>query len=176
MAHLLQSNTPIALVGLPGSGKTTVGRNFAHKYNLEFVDTDQVIESIIQCTIREYFEKEGEPAFRALEVSVIQDLLHKSNCVISTGGGAVLSPVTRGSLATLSRCAYLRASPQDLYRRLRNDKKRPLLQSANPLQTLIDLHTARDGLYREAAEYVIDTGRPSVSALVALLATKFGYA
>jgi len=156
----------VCLIGLPGAGKTTVGRQLARRLQLAFVDSDQVIEARIGGTIREFFEREGEEAFRDIEEAVIDELTRGGPCVLSTGGGAVLRPANRRRLRERGRVFYLRASPDDLYRRLRHDRTRPLLQVADPLQRLRELYAVRDPLYRETAHHVIETGRPSVTMLV----------
>jgi shikimate kinase len=164
----------IALVGLPGAGKTTVGRSLARLTNLPFIDTDQLIESRLGCTIRELFDQQGESAFRKIESFTIEELSERGNCVLSTGGGAVLEDANRHYLKTKFRCVYLRATPQDLFRRLRNDSKRPLLQVADPLQTITQLFSVRDPLYLQVAKVVVETGRPSVGALVERIAKELG--
>ena len=156
----------IIFVGLPGSGKTTVGRQLARRLGLPFADSDHVIEQRLGCSIREYFVREGEDNFRDVEEAVLDDLsLHHSG-VISTGGGSVLREANRRRLHERGQVIYLRSSPEDVYRRLRHDTVRPLLQVEDPLARLRALYEARDPLYRETAHYVIETGRPSVSALV----------
>ena len=154
------------LVGLPGAGKTTVGRSLARIVGMDFLDTDQIIESKIGCSIRDYFDRKGEAYFREIESSTIEELIGSSRCVVSTGGGVVLDGGNRQVLKQFFNCIYLRATPEDLYRRLRYDRKRPLLQVSDPLQTLRQLYTVRDPLYMEVAKIVVDTGRPSVGTLV----------
>lgn len=159
----------IVLVGLPGSGKTTVGKQLARRLKLPFVDSDHVIEERLGCSIREFFEREGEDRFRDVEQEVIDELSRGQACVLSTGGGAVLRPANRQYLHERGRVVYLRSTPEDVYRRVRHDRNRPLLLVADPLQRLRDLYDVRDPLYREAAHYVIDTGRPSVATLVNMI-------
>lgn len=156
----------LVLVGLPGSGKSTVGRGLARRVGLPFVDSDHVIEQRLGCSIRDFFAREGEPAFRDLEQQVLADLAAGPACVLATGGGSVLRAANRDTLRGAGHVVYLRASPDELWRRLRNDTKRPLLQVADPQKALRDLYAKRDPLYREVAEFVVDTGRPSVSTLV----------
>jgi shikimate kinase len=156
----------IALVGLPGAGKSAVGRRLGARLDLPFVDTDHVIEQRIGCSIRDYFEREGETAFRDLEQAVIEDLGAQPLGILATGGGAVLRQANRTQLRERFHVIYLRSSPEDLFRRLRHDVKRPLLQVADPLGRLRELHDARDPLYRETAHDVVDTGRPSITMLV----------
>jgi len=158
----------ISLVGLPGSGKSTVGRQLARRLQLHFSDSDQVIEQRIGCPIREYFEREGEASFRDIEEQVL-DQLSKQSGVLSTGGGAVLRDANRQRLHTRGKVVYLKSTPEELMRRLRHDTQRPLLQVGDPLQRLRELYAVRDPLYRETAHFVIDTGRPSVATLVNMI-------
>jgi shikimate kinase len=156
----------ISLVGLPGSGKSTVGRQLARRLSLPFFDSDHVIEQRLGCSIREFFEREGEERFREVEASVLDALTLGEAGVLSTGGGSVLRPINRTHLHTRGHVVYLRSTPEEVWRRLRHDRNRPLLQVADPLQRLRDLYEVRDPLYRETAHYVIETGRPSVATLV----------
>lgn len=158
-----------SLVGLPGSGKSTVGRQLARRLQLPFVDSDQVIEGRLGCSIRQFFEREGEDNFRAVEAEVIDDLTMAPRGVLSTGGGTVLRPANRLNLRQRGRVIYLNSSPDELFRRLRHDRHRPLLQVNDPLGRLRDLHAVRDPLYRETAHFIIETGRPSVAMLVNMI-------
>jgi shikimate kinase len=156
----------IACVGLPGSGKSTVGRQLARRMGCAFIDSDHVIEHRIGCSIREFFEREGEPAFRDMEEAMIDELTLGGPCVLSTGGGAVLRPANRQHLHARTTTVYLHSAPEEVFRRLRHDQNRPLLQVADPLVRLKELYVVRDPLYRETAHLVIETGRPSVASLV----------
>lgn len=156
----------IALVGLPGSGKSTIGRQLARRLNLAFLDTDQVIEQRLGCSIREYFEREGEASFRDIEQSVIDDVTQTHSGVISTGGGSVLRPANREHLHERAQVVYLRSSPEEIFRRLRHDTIRPLLQVDDPLSRLRDLYAVRDPLYLETAHFVVEIGRPSAASLL----------
>jgi len=162
----------LVLIGLPGSGKSSVGRQLGRRLNLTFDDSDTRIEQRIGCSIRDYFEREGETSFRDIEQSVLAELVPGAGGVIATGGGSVLREANRRLLQQNSRVIYLRSSPEDLFRRLRHDVKRPLLQVADPLGRLRELHAARDPLYRETAHDIVDTGRPSVSMLVHLIVSQ----
>ena len=153
----------LALVGLPGSGKSTVGRQLARRLNLSFIDSDHAIEERLGCSIREFFEVEGEERFRDIETQVIQKLLQEKYGVISTGGGSVLRPLNRQELHSKAKVFYLRASPEEVFRRLKHDQNRPLLQVADPLTRLKDIYSIRDPLYRETAHHVVETGRPKIS-------------
>jgi shikimate kinase len=158
-----------SLVGLPGSGKTTVGRQLARRLQLPFVDSDHAIEARLGCSIREFFEREGEARFRDIEQEVIDTLTQETPSILSTGGGAVLRPVNRQHLRARGRVIYLKSTPEELFRRLRHDVHRPLLQVADPLTRMRDLFAERDPLYREAAHFVLETGRPSVATLVNMI-------
>jgi shikimate kinase len=92
-----------------------------------------------------------------------------SEQVLATGGGAVLRESNRAKLRAAGKVVYLRSSPEDLYKRLRHDRNRPLLQVGDPMQRLRDLYAMRDPLYRETAHYQVETGRPSVATLVNMI-------
>ena len=159
----------ISLIGLPGSGKSTVGRQLARRLQFAFFDSDHVIEERLGCSIREAFERDGEERFRDLEETVLDELTQLPRGVLSTGGGAVLRLSTRQRLRERGQVVYLNSSPDELFRRLRHDIHRPLLQVADPLGRLRDLYAVRDPLYRETAHFVIETGRPSVATLVNMI-------
>ena len=156
----------LALIGLPGSGKTTIGRHLAARLDIAFYDSDSVIEKQLGYSIREFFEREGEPAFRDIEHAVMEELTQKSGCVISTGGGVVLHPDTRDMLQNRCFTVYLHSPPEEIFRRVRHDKNRPLLQVPDPFATLQQLYVVRDPLYRETASFVVETGRPSVFSVI----------
>jgi shikimate kinase len=159
----------VALVGLPGAGKSAVGRRLGQRLQLPFIDSDQVVEQRIGCSIREFFEREGETRFRDMEQGVIADLATNADGVVATGGGSVLREANRTLLRDHFHVIYLRSTPEDLFRRLRHDVKRPLLQVADPLGRLRELHAVRDPLYRQTAHDVVETGRPSVAMLVNMI-------
>lgn len=159
----------IAIIGLPGSGKSTLGRLIAKRLRIGFTDSDLVIEQRLGCSIREYFERNGETAFRVIEQEVIDELTQRGDCLISTGGGVILQKSNRENLKDRCKTVYLQCTPEEIYRRLRHDQNRPLLQVDNPLQKLQELYTVRDPLYREVAHFVIQTGKPSVSSVVNII-------
>lgn len=128
-----------------------------------------MIEQQLGCSIREYFEREGEDRFRDVEETVIGELTLKSGGILSTGGGVILRSANRQQLHDRGQVVYLNSSPDELFRRLRYDTNRPLLQVSDPLNRLRDLHALRDPLYRQTAHFIIDTGRPSVATLVNMI-------
>lgn len=141
----------------------------ARRLGLPFVDSDQVIEQRVGSSIRAFFDQEGETAFRDLESQVIDEVTAGPLAVVATGGGAVLRAENRARLHDRGHVVYLRSTPEDLFRRLRNDRHRPLLQVADPLVRLKDLHAQRHPLYVETAHFAIETGRPSVATLVNMI-------
>jgi len=160
---------PIALIGLPGGGKSTIGRQLARLLGAHCVDSDAEIEKRLGCSIRAFFEREGEERFRDVEQEVISDLLDVPDIVLATGGGAVLREANRRALHERSTVVYLRSTPEELFRRLRHDTQRPLLQVRDPLQKLRELYAERDPLYRQTAHFAFDTGRPSVTMLANMI-------
>jgi len=156
----------IFLVGLMGAGKTTVGRMLARRLKLRFVDSDQEIERRCGVKLPVIFEIEGEAGFRAREEQAIAELTALEGIVLATGGGAVLAGDSRRRLASRGTVVYLNASPEDLFERVRHDRNRPLLATADPLARLRELHAQRDALYRSVADLVVDTGAQSVQVLV----------
>ncbi|NDC61134.1 MAG: shikimate kinase [Betaproteobacteria bacterium] len=159
----------LALVGMPGSGKSSVGRQLARKLGVGFVDTDQVIELRMASSIREFFQREGEQAFRDIETQVIHDMTRTGCGVLATGGGAVLREVNRSVLRERTHVIYLRVSPDELFRRLRHDTQRPLLQVNDPKAKLRELFEQREPCYQAAAHYVIETSRPRVATMVNMI-------
>lgn len=160
------------LVGLMGAGKTTVGRLLAKHYGCVFHDSDHEIEARTGVKIPVVFDIEGEAGFRKREEAVIAELTMLSGIVLATGGGAVLSPVTRENLRKSGVVIYLRGTPEHLYERTRHDRNRPLLQTENPLAKLRELYAHRDPLYREVADIVMDTGRQSIAGMTRILLGK----
>lgn len=159
---------------MPGGGKSTVGRMLARQLDIAFVDSDAEIEKDLGGeTIKDYFAREGEAWFRDLESRVIARLLEGARAgrelVLATGGGAVLREINRDRLKTDSTVVYLRSSPEELFRRLRHDTQRPLLQVANPLAKLRELYGQRDPLYRRCAHFVLESSRPSVHGLANMI-------
>ncbi len=156
----------VFLIGLMGSGKTTVGRALAKKLNKRFIDSDQEIEARTGASISLIFEIEGEASFRQREAEVIADLTAEHDIVLATGGGVVLNARSRALLASRGTVVYLRASVNSILQRTSHDKSRPLLQTADPRRRVEELARQREPLYTEIADIVIDTGRPNVQFLV----------
>ena len=151
---------------MPGCGKSTIGRAVAKRLALRYVDCDAAIELRAGCSIAAFFEANGESAFRELEANVLESAVHDRDSMIATGGGVVLRPSNRELLRARTRCLYLRASDALLWRRLRRDRRRPLLQVKDPQERLRRMSVEREPLYEQTAHVVIDTDGISFQRLV----------
>ncbi len=147
----------IFLIGPMGAGKSTIGRQLAELLSKDFRDSDQEIEKRTGAAIPLIFEIEGEAGFRNRESSILDDLTRLSNLVLATGGGAILSPDNRKILHERGVVVYLHAPLDTLLQRTRRDRHRPLLQTADRRRTLEDILKAREPIYRQAADMVIET-------------------
>jgi 3-dehydroquinate synthase len=163
---ILNSKTNIFLVGLMGSGKTTIGRALAKRLGKRFVDADHEIEARTGASIPLIFEIEGEASFREREADVIRDLTAEEGIVLATGGGAVLNADSRAFLKSRGTVVYLSASTASIMQRTSHDKNRPLLQTADPKARIEELSRQRSPLYQEVADIIIETGRPNVQSVV----------
>ncbi len=156
----------VILIGMMGSGKSTVGRRLAAALGRPFVDADTVLEQRCGVPISTIFELEGEEGFRRREAQLITELAQPAGCVLATGGGAVLNANSRALLHSLGFVVYLQAGVNDLWQRLRRDRGRPLLRASDPRARIESLVEQRDPLYREAAHCIIPTGRQPVDRTV----------
>jgi len=156
----------IILIGMMGSGKTTVGRLLAKQLGQIFIDSDEEIQRRTGVTIPHIFDVEGEAGFRQRETSVLEDLAGRSGLVLATGGGAILNSHNRSVLKASGTIVYLKSSVHDLWQRTRHDTNRPLLQTADPRARLQELFEQRDPLYSEIADIVMHTGKQSVHVLL----------
>jgi len=154
------------LVGMMGSGKTTLGRALALRLELPFADTDRMLVERTGVPVTTIFEIEGEEGFRRRESAVLAELATGEDRVVATGGGAVLSAANREVMRSGGTVIYLRARLDHLWERTRHDTSRPLLATPDPRATLAAILEARDPLYREVAHIVVDTGTQSATTLV----------
>ncbi len=156
----------IFLVGMMGSGKTTMGRLLAKKLDKTFIDCDEEIQKRTGVSITHIFDVEGEAGFRKRESAVVRELVQMNNIVLATGGGAVLDKENRAMLASNGTVIYLKGSVHDLWHRTRHDRSRPLLQTEDPLARLKELYKQRDPLYAEVADLVVQSGKQSAQHLM----------
>ena len=161
------ANGTLFLVGMMGAGKTTLGKALAQRLGREFLDCDKVLVERTGVSVATIFEIEGEEGFRRREAAVLSELAHHPDCVIATGGGAVLLAENRALMRENGTVVYLRARLESLWERTRQDTSRPLLKTPDPRATLAELLEKRDPLYREVAHLTVDTGFQSASTLVA---------
>lgn len=162
----------LILVGMMGSGKTTIGRALAKHLDKVFVDSDEEIQKRTGVTIPHIFDIEGEAGFRQRETGAISALVGRDNMVLATGGGAVLAQQNRELLQQNGIVIYLKASVHDLWLRTRNDRNRPLLQTGDARAKLAELFHQRDPLYRRVADIVVQSGKQSVNALMLQVAAE----
>ena len=156
----------IYLVGMPGAGKSTVGKALARKLDLPFFDADQELHNQTGVAISTIFELEGEEGFRVREAQLIEEFCARDGIILATGGGAILKEENRATLSRTGTVIYLHANLDHLWQRTRRDSRRPLLRTDNPRETLKAMLDAREGLYRQSADVTIETGRQSVGKLV----------
>ncbi|ATP47288.1 shikimate kinase AroK [Pseudomonas kermanshahensis] len=160
----------LILVGPMGAGKSTIGRLLAKELRLLFKDSDKEIELRCGANIPWIFDKEGEPGFRDREQAMIAELCGLDGVVLATGGGAVMRDANRQALRQGGRVIYLHASVEQQVGRTARDRNRPLLRTANPEATLRALLEARDPLYREIADLVVETDeRPPRMVVIDIL-------
>ena len=153
------------LVGLPGAGKSTLGRQLARRLHKRFVDADAELEQRLGVSIPTIFEIEGEDGFRDREEVTIAELTLLTGIVLSTGGGAVLRAANRVRLKENGTVIYLHAEPSTLWARIRHSRNRPLLRTTDPMGRLAELYAQRDALYRETADHVVESERGEVMRL-----------
>jgi shikimate kinase len=159
----------VALVGMMGAGKTSIGKRLAARLNVPFADADQEIEAAADMTVADIFAKYGEPEFRRLERSVIARLLHDTPHVLATGGGAYMNDATRAAMKDSAFTVWLRAPIDVLLGRVRkrqeHDQARPLLNNGDIRATLEKLSAEREPVYA-LADMVLESGDEPHAVLV----------
>jgi shikimate kinase len=147
----------VYLVGMPGSGKSTVGRELAGRYGIPFVDLDEEIERSAGIPVSEIFATRGEAGFRALEAHALLEASAHDPSVVACGGGVVLEPANRIALRSSGICVYLEVPLAELEARVHPAADRPLIREPGDLARLLE---ARGPLYREFAAHVVDGSGP----------------
>jgi shikimate kinase len=155
------------LVGLPGSGKSTLGRQLARRLDMTFVDADHELEAALGVTIATIFEIEGEAGFRDREEAALAAIVARDGIVLATGGGVVIRPANRERLRANGTVVYLHAEPSTAWQRVRKSVHRPLLNTPDKLARLEQLYRDRDALYREVADHIVDNDRAALARLTA---------
>ena len=156
----------IYLIGLMGSGKTTLGKILSKKLDKNFYDSDHVIEEKLGVDVPMIFEYEGEAGFREREKDSLKELVSKKNIVLATGGGIILSKSNRDLLSENGIVIYLKSNQKDLIKRMKNDKTRPLLKEGNIEEIIKKLCKEREPLYEEIADFEIMTKNKRIHEVV----------
>ena len=168
----MKLNRTVALVGMMGAGKSSVGRRLAARLNVDFRDADSEIESAARCTVSQIFERFGETAFRDGERKVIARLLTEPPHIMATGGGAFADTATRERLMQQTVTIWLKAPVELLLARTQRRDTRPLLRTGDPRVTLERLLTERTPIYSQA-DFAVDSQdgphTAAVERIVALL-------
>jgi len=159
----------VFLIGMMGAGKSTVGRLLAQQLNYQFVDADRELEARSGVPIPTIFEIEGEDGFRRREVVLLEELTQRTGIVLATGGGAILDAEMAQSMRQRGLVVYLRASAEEIFRRTRQDRSRPLLQTPNPRERIDELLSEREPLYESAAHLVFQSAASNPRRLVSRL-------
>ena len=153
------------LIGLPGAGKSTVGRKVARIVEREFVDFDEEIARREQMSIPEIFRSRGEQHFRKLELELTRSIANREGMILAPGGGWICQPAATELLVGTGRTIYLRVTPEAVFQRSRRLSERPLLAGDDPLGKLKELYESRRGLY-ESADYVVDADSATKEELI----------
>ena len=159
MRHHLTDKKTIILTGFMGSGKTTIARLLSEMLDEPLIDLDTEIEQRVKTTIEDIFAVRGEEAFRDIETRILKEIASADRLpfILSTGGGVPLREENRKTLRETGTVVYLKTSPEVVYQRTLGDDSRPLLQTDNPLETIIAMEKERDACYRSAADVTIVT-------------------
>lgn len=167
----------IFIVGPMGSGKSTVGKIISSELFLNFFDTDEEIEARTGASIDWIFDLEGEEGFRKRESKILEEMVQQNSIVLSTGGGIILSESNRELLSSRGTVFYLATPIAVQLERTSKDKDRPLLKNGDPGKILEELHVARESLYEDVADYIVNTeGKSSqeVSTEIIKLVKNYG--
>ncbi len=160
----------IVLVGFMGTGKSVVGKLLAKKLNMDFVESDEMIEIREKMPIKDIFEKKGELYFRLVEKEVVEEASQRKNVVISAGGGAIADEDNLKNLKNSGIIICLKASPETILRRTKDLKTRPLLNIPDPKKQIEELLQKRE-VYYSKADFSIDTDNLSIDEVVAKVIT-----
>lgn len=158
---------PILLIGMMGSGKTTIGKGLSEELSLSWADTDQYIEQQTQNSISHLFQQHGENYFRQLETQALQSLITRAE-IISTGGGIIITPANRKILKNQATVIYLKANINTLATRI-DPSDRPLLQNEDLKDKFATLYHQRSKWYEECAHYMIETDLLTIGDVIATI-------
>ncbi|RAP33731.1 shikimate kinase [Candidatus Marinamargulisbacteria bacterium SCGC AG-410-N11] len=162
----MKKNQNIILIGMMGSGKTTIGQSLAFQKSYQFMDTDRLIIKKEKLSISEIFQSKSEQYFRNLETDICKSLSRYSRTVISTGGGIILRPENGTLLKQSGFIIFLDASAESILTRIKNDKNRPLLQKPNKKEIIHELVQQRHSLYSNLADLIVNTNQFNIKLIV----------
>jgi shikimate kinase len=165
-AATMSTARSIFLVGMMGAGKSTIGRLLADAIGFEFIDADRELEARSGVPVPTIFEIEGEAGFRRRESALLDELTLQQGVVLATGGGSVLEPLTRQRLRERGLVIYLRTSADEVHRRTRRDKNRPLLRTENPRERIAQLLAEREPLYEDVAHVTVQSAASNPKKLL----------
>ncbi|SFN33352.1 shikimate kinase [Proteiniclasticum ruminis] len=154
---------PIFLVGMPGCGKTTIGKELAKKMELDFLDTDEEIKRAYGRTPEQIIEEDGEKRLRVLELELLSGIMNLKNVVVSTGGGLPIFNENMSKLNTSGITVYLSCSADTLWKRLRNDRTRPLSRTYEEVKSMLE---KREPEYLKASYHVHTDGKTQIGTQI----------
>ncbi len=174
LSVILNFMNNIILVGFMGTGKSVVGKKLAAKLDRDFVELDDMIEAREKMSIKDIFEKKGEPYFRLVEKEVVKEASQRKNIVISAGGGAIVDEENFKNLKNSGTMICLKAFPETILKRTKNLKTRPLLNVPDPKKKIEELLKKRKPYYNKA-DFSIDTDSLSILDIVLKIMTAVSY-
>lgn len=154
---------PIYLVGMPGCGKSTIGKELAKKMELDFLDTDEEIKRIYGRTPEQIIEEDGEKRLRILELELLNTMMNIKNVVVSTGGGLPIFHDNMSKLNTSGITVYLSCSADTLWKRLRDDRTRPLSRTYEEVKSMLE---KRESEYLKASYHLHTDGKTQIGPLI----------
>ncbi len=155
----------IVLIGFMGCGKTTVGMALSQLIHYDFLDCDILIEQKCGMTISNIFSEFGESYFRKIETEVMAEVSKLECCVIATGGGVIKNPDNMDLLQKNSSVVYLKATPEQIFKNVKEDHTRPILQTNNKFEKISILMNEREPFYQQYADFSIEVGEKSVTEI-----------
>lgn len=162
----------IVLIGFMGSGKSTIAKNLAQKLGMKVADMDNLtVEASGRKNIKQIFEKDGETAFRELEIKIAKKIAKKDNQIIATGGGAIMNKIILDYLKMSGKVIYLKTSIESIFTRIRVNGDRPLFQNFHEIKRLFKL---REPLYKAYSDIIVVTDKKNLDQVVEEVLTKYG--
>lgn len=172
MSEMRMVDKNVFLIGMPATGKSTVGRLLSNLLGCEFFDSDVEIESRSGAAVSWIFDVEGEAGFREREHQVLKELTQLNGVVLATGGGAILRAENRELLRTRGTVVWLDSSDKQIHARTSRDSKRPLLGGADGAATIARLRKEREPLYESTADFTVITDKQPARSVAKHIASE----